>query len=344
MKRYFIIMLMAAGCFVFSCKNGVQKDTAPEIIKVKTAKVEKKAVSIPIRCSGLLASEKEMKLSFKTGGIIEDIFVDEGMGVNSGKLLARLDLSEIEAQVEQAVQGLEKAKRDFQRVQNLYKDSVATLENLQNAETALNIAKSNFQIASFNKDHSEIYAPSNGTILKRMAEENEIVGAGQPVFIFASTEGNWIIRSGITDKDIVKLSLGDSARVNFDAYPQQSFQAAVTEIGEFADPYTGTYEVEFSLEPCTQKLVNGFVAKLDIFPSVKNDFMLLPISALREANGYRGFVYVMKDGKHHKQRVKLGPIVDGKVIVVSGINDGEDVITEGSAYLNNDSKIELVQK
>ena len=338
-------MILLAIFIISSCHNAREKDNTPEVIHVKTGKVEKRKVSIPIRSSGMLASDEEIKLSFKSGGIIENIPVNDGHKVGKGELLASLDLSEIEARLKQAEQALEKARRDYQRVQNLYRDSVATLENLQNAETALEVARSDFRIAEFNYRHSKIHAPSKGIILRRLAEENEMVAAGQPIFIFASGEGNWIIRTGITDKDIVKLSTGDSARIHFDPYPGQSFLAFVSEIGEMADPYTGTYEVELSMEPTDKKLVNGFIGRIMIFPSVQNEFLMIPVDALREANGQQGYAYVLReDGSHQKKKLILGEIIDDKIIVKSGISEDQQVITEGSVYLDEDSKIQLIRE
>jgi RND family efflux transporter MFP subunit len=153
-----------------ACKEQVKEEKIAEKVKVRTTKVIEKEMSIPVHCSGKLASKEESKMSFKTGGIISGIFVDEGQRVKKGQVLAKLNLSEIQAQVNQARLGLDKAERDFRRTNNLYNDSVVTLEQLQNATTALDIAKSNVEIAEFNLQFSTIKANSNGTILKRIAE------------------------------------------------------------------------------------------------------------------------------------------------------------------------------
>jgi multidrug efflux pump subunit AcrA (membrane-fusion protein) len=87
-----------------------------------------------ITASGLLSTENEARLSFKISGIIEKIFVKEGDRVRKGQLLATLKSTEIASQVQQVQLTVEKAQRDYQRANNLYKDSVVTLEQLQNAE------------------------------------------------------------------------------------------------------------------------------------------------------------------------------------------------------------------
>ena len=130
-----------------------------------------------------------------------------GREVSAGEVLAVLDLSEISAQVSQADIGLEKALRDMNRARNLYKDSVVTLELFQNAKSAYELAVAQKQIADFNLQHSRIKAPSDGKIMKILVETNEVIGPGYPAILFASTENDWVVRTPLTDKDIVKLLL-----------------------------------------------------------------------------------------------------------------------------------------
>ena len=113
-----------------------------------------------------------------------------------------------------------KANRDFIRAENLYKDSVATLELYQDAKTALDIAKSNLEVARFNLKYSKIEAPSNGRILKILLEENEMTSPGYPVVLFGSTRENWVVRTNVSDKDMISIQIGDSAKITLDPYPE----------------------------------------------------------------------------------------------------------------------------
>jgi len=141
----FIFLSLSIALISWGCNNNDESAKAAQSnkIPVKTTPVKQEEIVTLIHTSGKLFSEAEMKLSFKIGGIIEEIFVDEGQQVHKGKLLAKLDQAEIEAQVNQAKNAFEKANRDRDRVYKLYEDSVATLEQLQDATTGLEIVKSN---------------------------------------------------------------------------------------------------------------------------------------------------------------------------------------------------------
>jgi multidrug efflux system membrane fusion protein len=341
-KAFFIII--AIGIVFQSCKNNEKTNPAnQDIVNVKTINLEEGEFTFPIHTSGVMASKTEIKLSFKTGGIISSVMADEGQNVQKGQMLAKLNLSEIEAQVKKARLGLEKANRDFKRAKNLYKDSVATLEQFQNAETALDIAKSQLQIAEFNLQYSMIKAPENGKILKKLAEQNEVIGPGYPVFLFGSGKSDWVLRTSLSDRDIVKISYNDTAFISYDAFPNKTFKAIVSEKANASDPYTGTFEVELKLLDRNTQFVNGLVGKAKIVPAEKTKCKVLPISAIHEADGDAAYVFIAKNNDFEKRKIKIIKIFNESVLIEDGITKQEQVITDGADYLEEGSKISIVK-
>jgi RND family efflux transporter MFP subunit len=335
MRQYRIILLLG---YIYlaasSCRQQVPTaNETGEAISVRTQIVTDKVVVLPVRTSGKLSSKTESRLSFKTGGIIEKIYVDDGQAVRKDELLARLNLEEISSQVRQAELALQKAIRDFERIENLYKDSVATLEQYQNTRTALEVARANIRIARFNLEYSEIKAPSDGKILRKLAEVNEITGQGQPVLFFASTEANWVVRVSLTDRDIVRVNLLDSATVVFDAWPGKPFMCQVSETGKAADPYTGTYEVELLLVEKPENLASGFIGKVTIFPSDTVSYPVIPIEALVDGKGSTGTVYVVENDLPARRTVVIHAITDEGIVVRYGLKAGEEIIVDGGAFV-----------
>lgn len=329
---------------ISGCKNRQPQATKEESPRVRIASITKVSMSIPVHATGILGSSEEMRLSFKTGGLISAIHVREGQKVRKGTLLASLNLSEVNASVNQAKNGYEKALRDFNRAENLYRDSVATLEMRQNAATALDVAKSTLEIATFNLEHSTITAPADGVILKQLAKTNELVSSGYPVFLFGTSGKYWKVRSGISDKDIVKINPGDSASVTFDAWPSVKFRGVVDETGEMANPSTGTYETEISIQSSGYRLASGFVAGVDIYPSQKKLFTMIPVGSLVGADGMHGYVFIVTDSSSVR-KIRVGiESVPGDLAAVSGIPENvTGVVTEGSAYLKDGMKVNVIK-
>ncbi len=327
-----------------SCHDNEVKPKPDQATRVGVSPVKEEVLSIPLNANGILMSSEETKLSFKTGGIILKVFVEEGSRVKKGELLAALNLSEISANADKAQSSYEKAMRDFHRADNLYRDSVVTLEQKQNAATALDVAKSTLAIAQFNLAHSKIIAPDNGLILRQFARENELVSAGYPVILFGTSGKNWKVRTAVADRDIIKIDRGDSAIVTFDAYPGIKFTACVDQVGEISNPYTGTYEVELSVSGSDRRLASGFVAGVELFPSAGELYYMIPIGSLVEADGKQGYVYVVTEAMTAR-KVKVDIVtLAGNMAAINGIPEGtNEVVSEGAAYLKDGMKVEVVR-
>jgi len=354
----------------FACKQVIDEQTKADLAVpvaeplklVQVSPVQPIDFSQNVYAIGRLGSKQEAKLSFKTGGLIKSVRVTEGQKVSAGTVLAELDMEEINAQVQKAAVGqsqaeiqyrsaqvmVEKLERDFEAVKALYADKVATLTELKDTKSALDNAKNqveaaktgmqfskeNQKIADYNKRLSKIIAPSSGVILKKLAESNELVGPGTPVFLFGSSNDALVLKTNVTDKDIVHMNLGNSASVKFDAYPGKKFSGRITELAGIADPYTGTYEVEISINnPGNDKLLSGFIGEASIGSNNQSSVLAIPLDGMLSANGNRAKVYTVMDGVVQSKNIIIGSIEGDQLIVLDGLKEGEMVITKGANYV-----------
>ncbi|MFN8353745.1 MAG: efflux RND transporter periplasmic adaptor subunit [Spirosomataceae bacterium] len=348
--RLSYLLVLAAGIIVACGKKEAKKEAAivaDEVVPVRVVSVTQASSSEPIRASGLLASETEARLSFKTGGVIQKIYVKEGDKVSKGQLLAMLNLTEINAQVQQANESVQKAERDLKRITNLYRDSVATLEQVQNLTTALNVAKNNFEIAQYNKSFSEIRATTSGVVIKKIMNEGELAGPGNPVLVINATgRQDWVVKVGVSDKDWARLREGNRAEVKIDAFPGKTFTANVKNLSVIPDVTSGLYQIELSLagaEP--SRMATGLFGQAVIYPSVttQQPFKSVPIDAVIEGNGDDAFVYVPAGNKAKRVPIKVAYINNSKVFITSGLEEVGEVIVDGSAYLTDGTEIKIVK-
>jgi RND family efflux transporter MFP subunit len=265
--------------------------------------------------------------------------------VKKGQLLARLNPTEINALVSQARLGLEKAQRDFQRAQNLYRDSVATLEQLQNAETGLALAKEQFEAANFNRSHSEIHAQANGYVLKKFANAGQVVGIGDPILLTnGGGKGGWLLRAGVSDKQWATIKVKDKARVQVDAFEGKTFEATVIRKSETSDPQTGTFTVELELNSAGYKLASGMFGAVQIDSGDPLSSWSIPYEAVLDANGNEGFVFITNDQHTAIRQPVVIESFDGDHIRISkGLEKAKALIISGSAYLKDQSPINIVK-
>jgi RND family efflux transporter MFP subunit len=349
MRTAFPVAVAVAGLLLAACGNAPRPADAhrEEAAPVRAATVESVAVSSPVHSVGVLVPRDEIRLSFKVGGVVDRIAVDSGDLVRQGQLLAVIKRAEVDASVAQAGEAAEKARRDLERARRLRADEVATEEQVQDLTTAYNVARSNLETARFNARFARIEAPGDGVVLQRLAEESELVQAGQPVLVLGATGAGWIVRTALADRDAVRVNLGDAASVSFDAFPGREFAGRVTRVGSSADPMTGTFEVEVDVVPDGARFARGLVAKVALaIGDGRGARMVVPVTAIVEANGSAATVYVLDAAQDvaRRRQVTVGPIVGDRVVVAAGLAAGERVVTDGSAWLADGDRVRLVGK
>lgn len=343
----YIFSFLVLIFFLSACAKKKVEETKndSEIIPVKIMSINREAIGQNIHASGIFTTEDEAYLGFKIGGVIQNILVKEGDAIKAGQLLATLNLTEIKSQVQQAQIGLEKAERDFKRAGNLYQDSVATLEQFQNSKTALDMAKQQISILKFNQNYAEIRALKAGFVIKKLANNGQVVGPGTPILMVNGANNQWVLKVGLSDQDWASVSIGDPANVTIDTEKGQNFTATVRAKSEGVDPITGTLWVTLKTKEIpAKKIALGIFGKATIQPHKKTTAWIIPFDAVVEGNENEGYVFITRDEKTaEKVKVKISSIEHGKVIITQGLEEAKGIITSGNAYLNAGSAIKIIR-
>lgn len=347
-KQLIIIGLAFMSCVCFSCKETLEdtdaKSERRNYTLVETAPVELSNDAIPVYSIGRAASDKEVKLSFKVGGLIWSVFADEGDYVKKGTMLANLRTDEIDAQVFKAERALQKARRDLERIKAMFADEVATQENVDDLMTLVAVSESDLSVAKFNQKYAKIVSPANGRIIKRLAEPNELVSPGQPLFILSSNQGATIVKASLSDKDISRISYNDKADILFDAFPGDTIKGYVSQISESSDPMTGTFDVDISVATKKKRIRNGYIGRVLLKPSQNNVYYKIPIDAIVEGQEKSLTIFTPVSGDSIAQELTVTPFqITSKYIAVyqDGSSSIKRVITKGAPYLKDQDKIKI---
>src|SRR5699024_9249816 len=214
-------------------------------------------------------------------------------------VLAKVESTESRAQTQEARSGLQKAQRDYDRAKRLYRDSVATFEQMQSAKTARTVAQQQLNAAQYNRGAANLRAPINGVVLAKLANVGQVVGAGTPVLQINGTGANaWKLKVGVNDRQWAQLQIGDTAQVHADALGDTIYKAAVTKKSKGMDPQSGTFQIWLGLTGTPKnKLAAGVFGKAKIFPRSSDKVWQIPYDAFIQGDGMTGYVFVTKDKK-----------------------------------------------
>jgi RND family efflux transporter MFP subunit len=222
---------------------------------------------------------------------------------------------------------------------------VISLEQLEDLRTQRALAEASLNAAEFNWNYAAIVAPRDGTVLRRLADERELVAAGTPVLVLGAQDQGFVVKTGLADREIVQVKLGDAAEIKLDALPDLTLQGKVTEIASAADAASGMFGIEVTVDPKNEPLKSGLIAKISIVPaSARNGSRAyVPVGAIVEGDGNRASVYVLDKDRARRRNVEVAFIANDRVALASGVDVGESVITDGALYLEDGEQV-IVQE
>ena len=329
--------LVLASILLSACSDKPAPAVTASVQPVRVITVGASGAHAQLVATGVVGSQEEARLSFKTGGIIQSLSVEAGDRVKAGQVLAVLDSTELNAGQLQAEASADKAKRDLERAEKLFQQGLIAEQLVQDARTQLAVAESSRTAARFNQRQSVLVAPGPGVVLQRLAQAHELAAPGAPVLIVSRDDLGWVLRVGLDDRAAVRVRAGDPAQVSLSAWPGRVIEARVREVGGAADPRTGTTTATLTL-PAGNGLtyLAGQVGEARIRSRDEGQSTLsVPLGAVIEGSGHEASVYVIDaKGQAQRRHVSTGDIRDGQVAITGGLSLGERVVSEGAAWLN----------
>jgi len=176
----------------------------------------------------------DVTVSSKAVARVLTVKVDEGSQVRQGDVLAELDPSELQQALLSAQARYQIAKDDYARNKSLYADRMISPQQFDAAASAQDVAKAALDTAQIQLDNATIRAPSSGVILVRAIEPGELAAIGTPIVTMADLT-TVKLTVYLAERDIGKVSLGESVAVSVDSYPGRQFAGKITYISDQAE-------------------------------------------------------------------------------------------------------------
>ncbi len=353
----FILVVFAA--FFYHCGSGPEQ--AGEIIRpVRTHTVYAAGGERSRVFSGTIKAGQEARLSFKVPGTISRLHVKVGDSVKKGSLIAQLAPEDYSLRVQQAEAGLDQAKAQvlnarsaYERVRGLYENRNASKSDLDAARAAyesgnatLRSFEKQLEMARLQHSYTRLYAPVQGSIAGINAEVNENVGAGTPVVLL--TGGKKLeVRVAIPESLITGIREGEQVSIAADALPGKALTGTIKEVGVASTSTGSTFPVTVQLDETPKDLRSGMSAEVTFrFKSAgKSKSIMVPAFAVCEDRGGR-FVYTVKPldaatGTIERKAVKSGDITGDGIEILSGLAEGDMVVTAGVSRIKPGQKVKL---
>ena len=308
-------------------------------VPVEVVEILPGAISAFIETNGTLEAEREVDIVARTGGPLVALNTEEGVRVRAGELLAQIDDLEVRAQVEIARVALQDAEIVYNRAKASLDNAVVSQEVHDTALSALESAKAQLSGNEIQLGYTRITAPFDGLIIQRAVKFGEMVSAGQQLFRISDFDPLLCV-IGVPERDLARLSIGQPAILEVEAFPGEEFQGRVLRISPVVDAATGTIRV--TLEVNRQgRLSPGMFAGVRLVTDVREEALIMPKRAL-SLESLADSVFVVEDGVAYRRNVTLGYEEDDRVEVTGGLARGERVIVVGQDGLTDATPVQIL--
>lgn len=328
MKHILIAVLLLAGC------GSKEEPITPVFMAapqktIQAAVVEAKHASVPIlvEVTGQVAPIFQAVLSSRIQGMIDKLLVREGTNVSKGQLLIRLDSRDLQADLARANAEVENAKTHLDRMNQLYATDAVSKQEMENATRGYRVAEADRKAVEAQLSYTTVRAPFDGVITEKKVEAGELASPGQPLLKMEDPQ-RLRLEATVAEGDLKSVSGGDKIQVVIDALGAQALIGTVSQILPAGDPQTHTFMVKVDL-PNIAGLKTGMFGRFFLDKGVTQT-ILVPLAAVI-ARGELSSLYVVGTDRIARLRwVKLGRRYEKQVEILSGINEGERVVMDGS--------------
>lgn len=340
----FLVLLLFLYAAATGCSRGeteksiAARQPADSEPHYETIKISAQEIPDKVSAVGMVQAFQEVEISPEISGKIATIYYDVGDAVKRGDVLAAIDnesrvisLQQKQALLGKAQAARSKAHKDAQKSGTLFKKGVisdsesdGSILEQQVADAELKLARAELRAAKKELRDTRITAPFDGKIAVRSVERGKLVMPGQNLFtLVAIKKVKTIVH--VSELDIAKIAVGDTAEVMLDSLGGALFQGRVTTIGLKADDSTRTFPVEVIIENRQEQLLPGMVTRVSIISAKPRRIILIPQKAVRPVDGMQA-VYLMTNNDVEQRIIYPGAVVGNQVIIEKGLNEGDSLI------------------
>lgn len=341
MKQTKLWMLhVAMLCLVLSgCTANQKKDQKTDYVSVKTIKADANTHVVGKNYMGTIEEEDGANVSFGVVGTVVKVMVDEGQFVRKGQAMAEVDGQNVRNAHEISAATLNQAEDAYKRLKNLYDKGTLPEIKMVEMETALAKAKAAEAISRKSVDEIVLKAPFSGFVASSTVHVGASAVPGVTGFKLVKIDRVKVALS-VPEKEIGKVNVGQKVSFTVSALGDQEFSGKIVSRGVTASAISHAYEVKAVVENHNHQLLPGMVCKVRLENTGGDYSIVVPQQAI-QISGQEKFVWIVKDGKAHRQGVTTGDVINEGVVVETGLMSGDEIIVEGQNKVSEDVKVKV---
>ena len=329
--------------------NGISfLDENERLTLISKYEIKEQEFNSYIETQANLKTRKNILILSEFQGTLERVFVEEGQKVKKGTLLAQINDSGLQEQLEQLEIQTNFAKENFERVQRLWENNIGSEMQYLKSKADYETSQKGVDQMSDMLSKTKIYAPFDGIIDEIISNPGSSMVPGISQILRLVNLETVYAEAFVSEKYISNVSAETEALVRIPLL-EKEIKSVITQTGNFINPNNRTFRIEVPVENPDNKIKQNLDAKIRINIYKKEDALVVPLRIIREDASGENYLYVInedvKEGVYvtKKTYVKLGNKSNKDAEVIEGLNVGELIVLEGANIVEDSQRVKLIE-
>ena len=330
------VIPIATLALLMSCsgnKSEEATETQNEKVKVKVETVSVQDVEQLSEFTATVEANIKNNIAPQTPFRIEKIFAEVGDHVKAGQLLAKMDATSLK----QAKIQLDNQEIEFKRIDELYKVGGASKSAWDAQKTSLEVARETYKNL---EENTQLLSPISGIVTARNYDSGDMYSGGNPIYTVEEIRPVKLMVN-VSESLFTKVKKGHEVDIRLDVYGDEVFKGKVNLVYPTIDPATRTFPVEIKIANSDERVRPGMFARVTMSFGHMDHVVAPDRSIVKQSGAGARYIYVCKDGKVSYQKVELGRRMGDKYEIISGVEDGDQVVITGQSRLTNGMEVEI---
>jgi len=340
-----VLLVLAVAYKLFSNRKQIEAEASTSgsvvtEVPVSIAPAKLGQLSENFTLNGVFESVSEVSVVSEGQGNIVNVQVNTGDKVSEGQVLVCLDDVLVKAQFELADAAFQKAKRDYEKFEGLAQGDAISAQQFEEIKLAYKNAQTNLTVARKQLDNAKVKAPFSGLVTKRYVEKGGFLSPGMPVVDLIKI-GNMKLIVELSEPELQKVKPGQDVSIKISTIENKIFNGRVANISSKAGN-TKRYTAEVEVENKDAEIKSGMFGTVSFSYNKSKEVLLIPRSSIIGSLKMPE-VFVVNNGVAYRRLLTVGEASDESVVVTSGLNANEMVVTNGQINLGDTTRVIVVK-
>lgn len=334
-----ISILLALIAYLQWPETQTEKSQYNRVVSVKMTPVLLAEFIESVEALGTARANEQVVITSKYSDLVDEIYFDDGQFVKKGAALIKLNNQEELAKVNELTANLSESQAHLKRLSELLSSRATSASLVEQQEAQTKAIEAQLVSAKARLNDLTIRAPFSGVLGFRQVSKGAYVDAGKTI---TSLDDSSLIKVDfhLPERLLTHIHVGQQISAKNTAYKTKEFIGEITAIDSRIDSTTRTIKVRATIDNDKQKLHPGMLLNISVLLQVENILQLPESSIIPIENSH--YVFIEKEGKALRKAIQIGRRQPGVVEVISGLNEGEQVVVEGALKLRDGSTISII--